>query len=97
MATIEDLKREASLPFLVTDHEGFITYTNKHFETVFGWTADEVSGRTLNIVIPSGFQDSHNLGFSRFASTEKSTIVTYLYVLAIGRDPDKQSTTGNLE
>ena len=77
MKTINEIKLETDLPVLITDHQGFITYVNEPFSMVFGWSSDEIVGQTLAAVIPRNYHDSHQLGFSRFAMTEKPTVLNH--------------------
>lgn len=87
MKTINQMKRETDLPVLIADHQGFITYVNETFSVVFGWSTDEIIGQTLATVIPRNYHDSHNLGFSRFAMTDKPTILNHpLHLKAVTKD-----------
>jgi len=87
MKTIDEMKREADLPVLITDSQGFIIYVNQRFREVFGWTDDEILGQTLTAVIPSSFHDSHNLGFSRFVMTGNPTVLNHpLQLKAVRKD-----------
>ena len=75
MKTIEDLKKEKTLPVVISDHDGFITYVNPRFEEVFGWKLKEALGKPLTIIIPKNLHDAHHLGFSRFLATGKATLL----------------------
>lgn len=77
METIHEMKLETQVPVVMTDHQGFVTYVNDCFTAVFGWRASEIMGQNITAVIPNGFHDSHHLGFSRFLSTQKSTILNH--------------------
>lgn len=77
MKSIDELKLEADMPVVATDHQGFITYVNDRFTAVFGWTLAEIAGQNITVIIPDGFHDSHHIGFSRFLATEKSTILNH--------------------
>ena len=44
--TIDEMKRETDLPVVIADREGYITYVNETFQLVFGWTSDEILGKT---------------------------------------------------
>jgi PAS domain S-box-containing protein len=77
MTKLDELKLRTDVPVVVTDHQGFITYVNDCFTVIFGWDAEQVIGQMITIVIPAGFHDSHHLGFSRFLSTQQSTILDH--------------------
>lgn len=77
MTQLDQFKQRIDVPVVITDAQGFITYINPCFTTVFGWEADEVLGQMITIVIPIGFHDSHHLGFSRFLSTRQSKILNH--------------------
>jgi PAS domain S-box-containing protein len=87
MRTIAEMKLETQVPVVITDHQGFVTYVNDCFTTVFGWSAAEMRGQMITAIIPMGFHDSHHLGFSRFLSTHKSTILNHpLHLKGITKD-----------
>ena len=69
------MKNQTDLPAIIADEQGLITSVNKNFETVFGWTENEVLGKPLTIIIPKSLHDAHHLGFSRFLMTEKPTLL----------------------
>ena len=75
MGMMNQLKQEENVPVVMADQQGLIIYVNKKFEEVFKWKANEVTGKPLTIIIPDNLHDAHNLGFSRFLSTEKSIIM----------------------
>ena len=81
MKTIYQMKQEEDWPVLLTDYQGFIIYVNTSFGQVFGWTNNEIIGKTLGVVIPNSYRDAYNLGFSRFAVTEQSTVLNHLLQL----------------
>ncbi len=60
---------------------------NECFRVVFGWSFDEIVGQPLTAIIPNSFHDAHNLGFSRFAMTEKSRVLNHpLQLKAVTKD-----------
>lgn len=64
-------------PFVLADAEGLVTAINQVFEDTYGWTIDDLKGQTLNRILPSSFHMAHQLGFSRYLITEKSTILAH--------------------
>ncbi|NET37609.1 MAG: PAS domain-containing protein [Cyanothece sp. SIO1E1] len=75
--TIAELKSINDVPVVIANQQGFITYVNSCFETVLGWPVDEIVGQLLTVILPSSFQDSHNLAFSRFQATEKANVLNH--------------------
>ncbi|MCZ6491496.1 MAG: PAS domain S-box protein [Acidobacteria bacterium] len=75
MKSISQLRRETDVPVVLADHQGFITYLNERWQVVFGWSPEELIGKTLTTIIPSSLRDAHNLGFSRFLSTGQPTLL----------------------
>ncbi|MBD2449035.1 PAS domain S-box protein [Nostoc sp. FACHB-152] len=85
--SLSDMKQETDVPVVITDQQGFVTYVNDCFTSVFGWSMAEISGQIITVVIPQGFHAPHHLGFSRFLSTESSTILNHpLRLLGITKD-----------
>ena len=87
MSTIEEIRRETNVPSVIADHQGVITQVNKRFEAAFGWQAQEIVGKTLSTLIPSNLHDAHHLGFSRFLTTGKPTLLNQpLKLKAVTKD-----------
>ncbi|MEH1871150.1 PAS domain S-box protein [Nostoc sp.] len=84
--TIEQLK-QSDVPVIVADSEGIVVDINIHFVNVFGWTAEEIIGQPLTVILPPFFQDSHNLGFARFSATGQATVLNHpLNLTAVTKD-----------
>jgi PAS domain S-box-containing protein len=77
MNNIEDLKRRNDVPVVVANHGGFIVHINSTFTAVLGWSEQDVLGEPLTKVLPDSFRDAHNLAFSRFQSTEISSVLNH--------------------
>lgn len=77
MTILEQIKQRTDVPVMVTDQQGFVTYVNERFCAVFGWSAAEIRGQLITAIIPDSFHASHHLGFSRFLTTQKSTILNH--------------------
>lgn len=50
---------------VVADRAGIIRFWNKGAEAMFGWTAQEATGRTLDIIIPERHRARHWEGYRR--------------------------------
>ena len=96
MRTIEEIGRETGVPTIIANHQGIITRVNQRFEMVFGWQAEEIIGKPLATIIPPNLHDAHQLGFSRFLTTGKPTLLDQpLQLRAItkaGREFDAEHT-----
>ncbi len=73
--TIEEMKKMEDKTVVVTDEEGVLTFVNATFEKHFGWSYDEAVGKPMAMIIPQNLRDAHNLGLSRFLSTETPTLL----------------------
>ena len=75
MKTIAELRRQTDVPVVIADAQGAIIYVNAQFESVFGWRGNEIIGKPLATIIPTNLHDAHHLGFSRFLTTGKATLL----------------------
>lgn len=73
---LQSILDTADHAFVSVDLKGEITSWNKHAEEIFGWTKNEVLGRSLvSTIVPPRFQQAHNQGFQRFIETNESKIL----------------------
>ncbi len=77
MEILAELKSVTTKPVVIANHRGVIIFVNKMFEQTFQWTSDEIVGQPITAIIPFNFHDAHHLGFSRFQSTELSTVLNH--------------------
>lgn len=77
MADVPSLQslRLSDVPYVLADNLGNVQGINDAFERVYGWTLADLGGEPLTRILPGAFQMSHQLGFSRFQSTEQSQIL----------------------
>lgn len=82
----EELKqREANLrqllfyapdAVIVIDSQSRIDYWNPKAESIFGWSASEVAGRSLTeLIIPPQFREAHERGMKRFLATGEAVVL----------------------
>jgi PAS domain S-box-containing protein len=57
------------------DSNGRITFWNKAAETVLGYTADEIVGEPVSMIMPARFREEHRNGLNRAISTGELRIV----------------------
>lgn len=62
-------------PVVMVDQDGIIQDINAAFEDAYGWTREKLIGKMLTEIIPEGLRNAHNMGFSRFLTTEKATVL----------------------
>lgn len=73
--TLEELRKRTDAAFIGSDQEGRVTDVNAAFTAIFGWSREEIVGRPLTTIIPPNLRDAHLLGFSRFLTTNKTTLL----------------------
>ena len=71
----------SGIPFVMVDNLGLITYVNDPFRSTFGWKDEDLSGKTLDVVLPEDFRLSHHLAFSNFSSPVDSQVVGHPLIL----------------
>ena len=68
----EALLQSASDAIIGTDREGRITFWNPGAERIFGFTADDAIGQSLDLIIPENLRARHWAGFRHTMETGKS-------------------------
>ena len=58
------LAREAPDAIIYSDAEGVVRFWNRGAERIFGFSAEEAVGQTLDIIIPEGLRARHWGGFN---------------------------------
>lgn len=85
--TIAELRRQTNEACICSDHEGTVTDVNSAFTALFGWRREEIIGQPLTTIIPVNLRDAHQLGFSRFLTTGKPTLLNQpLSLKALAKD-----------
>jgi PAS domain S-box-containing protein len=68
----EALLHSASDAIIATDREGNITFWNPGAERIFGFTAKEATGQSLDLIIPENLRARHWSGFRHTMETGTS-------------------------
>src|SRR5262245_1600720 len=68
----EALLQSASDAIIATDREGRITFWNPGAERIFGFTADDAIGQSLDLIIPENLRARHWAGFRHTMETGTS-------------------------
>jgi PAS domain S-box-containing protein len=66
------LAEEASDAIIYADAEGLIRFWNRGAQRIFGFTADEAVGRSLDLIIPDKLRDRHWQGYRQVIATGTS-------------------------
>lgn len=61
----EQIVKENSDAVMFADHEGFIRLWNKGAETMFGYSAAEAEGQSLDLIIPENLRGRHWEGYHK--------------------------------
>jgi PAS domain S-box-containing protein len=69
------------------DNRGTIVLFNRSAENVFGYSAPEVIGRPVTVLMPERLHSAHNRGFINYISTEQSPMIGKI-VERVGRRKD---------
>ena len=81
--TISELALQNHTPVIMIDDRGIITFVNAKFENTYLWLSSKLLGKLLVTIIPSALHDAHNMGFSRFLTTEQPTLLGKPLALSI--------------
>jgi PAS domain S-box-containing protein len=82
-----EILRSAGDAIVFADRGGIIRYWNGAAEVMFGYTADEANGRSLDLIIPERLRQRHNEGYERAMATGKTKYATdLLKVPAVRKD-----------
>lgn len=60
---------------VVIDHQGAIQHFSKAAERLFGWSADEVHGRNVNMLMPVPYREQHDSYLQRYLTTGERRII----------------------
>ena len=77
---------------IVADTDGTIRFWNEAAQRVFGWSADEAVGRSLDLIVPEAQRARHWDGYSRVMATGETRYGTQLLrVPALHADGGRRS------
>ncbi len=60
---------------ILADLEGFILSWNKAAEHMFGYSAEEVVGKPLTVIMPTRFREQHQNGMERVLTTNETRVI----------------------
>ena len=73
--TVDDLLSVTDVPIVAIDQGSLFTYINDAFTKEYGWSEQDLLGKSVAEIMPSHMRSGHNIGFSRFLTTEKSDLL----------------------
>ncbi|MGZ4708113.1 MAG: PAS domain S-box protein [Acidimicrobiales bacterium] len=71
-AALARLVRDLADAVVICDPDGTIRFWNTAATHVFGWTADEATGASLDLIIPERLRDRHWAGYQRVMATGRT-------------------------
>ena len=66
---------ESANDAILCDINGKITDWNKSAEELFGYSKDEIIGKSVNILVPEKYKKEHQEGLERFLKTGKRRMI----------------------
>lgn len=60
---------------VLADHTGRIISWNKSAESMFGYTAEEMFGKPLTLIMPARYREAHTEGMKRLQSTGTARVI----------------------
>lgn len=73
---LQQLLLHAPDAMIVIDRESHIRFWNPKAEEIFGWTAEEVTGKTLSsTIIPPQYREAHEKGMKRYLTTGEAHVL----------------------
>jgi PAS domain S-box-containing protein len=75
---LNQLVEEAPDALLIADREGIIRFWNRGAELIFGYTASEAAGQSLDLIIPENLRGRHWEGYWRVMSSGETKYSTGL-------------------
>src|SRR5439155_14915029 len=68
-ALLAGLVRELADAVVIADADGTVTFWNAAATRLFGWSADDVIGQNLDIIIPKRLRERHRAGYAQTMTT----------------------------
>jgi PAS domain S-box-containing protein len=91
-ATLATLLHQLADAVIVANPEGTIVYWNPAAERVFGWTAEQAVGQSLDLIIPERQRNAHWDGYAKVMATGETRYATdLLRVPALHADGARRS------
>lgn len=72
--SVAETMRSSVVPVIAIDKNAMITRVNGKFQSEFGWSEKELVGQPVTVIMPPYLRDAHQIGFSRFITTEQPRV-----------------------
>ncbi len=72
-ATLARMVRGLADAVVIADHDGTIVFWNDAATRVFGWSAGEAVGQSLDLIIPERYRGRHWTGYHRVMATGETS------------------------
>ncbi len=89
-ARLRSVLETAPDPIITIDEKGVIQSFSSAAERLFGYTADEIIGRSVNLLMPAPHRDKHDGYIERYLATGEKRII------GIGRQVEAQRKDGTV-
>lgn len=74
-ATVDEMMKLKDVPVVAINQESLFTFISKAFTDEYGWTEKDLLGKPVIEIMPKHMRSAHNIGFSRFLTTETSVLL----------------------
>ncbi len=73
--SVKEMLALDDVPVVQISQEGIFMFINSAFTAEYGWTEDDLFGKPVTEIMPKHMRGAHNVGFSRFLTTETSNLL----------------------
>jgi hypothetical protein len=73
--TLDELLLIEDAPVVGIDQESIFFFINPCFEKKYGWKKNDLLHKPVTEIMPAHMRSAHNVGFSRFLTTETSVLL----------------------
>ncbi len=93
--TVADLLKITDLPIVAIDQASIFTFINKAFTKEYGWTSNDLLGKSVVEIMPDHMRSAHNVGLARFLTTEHSEILNKYLPLKVRYKDGKEKVSNH--
>ncbi|MDQ3064691.1 MAG: PAS domain S-box protein [bacterium] len=74
-ATYDELIVLEDVPVVAIDQQSIFFYINDAFTNEYGWTEEDLIGKSVLEIMPAHMRNAHTVGFARYLATETSDLL----------------------